>query len=126
MEKEMETFEELAIHASEREVSAVEAERSSIKLKQVEFLADKVGQEFDAVISGVSERGLYVEERTTRAEGMVRVRDLKDDYYTYDEKHYRLVGTRTKKSYQLGDPIRVKLAAARIFERELDFVPAEA
>ncbi|HCR52370.1 TPA: ribonuclease R [Candidatus Kaiserbacteria bacterium] len=122
--QEMQEFDTLALHASEREVAASDAERDSIKMKQVEFLADKVGQEFDAVISGVTERGLYVEEQTTHADGMIRIKDVGDDYFEYDEKHYRLVGRRTKKAFQLGDPIRVKLIAARIPEKELDFVPA--
>jgi ribonuclease R len=119
--KEVEELDELAFHASEREAAAVDAERDSIKMKQVEFLLERVGEEFDAVISGASDRGLYVELNETRAEGMVRIRDIGDDYYTYDEKRYRLVGTRTKTEYALGDPIRVKLMAARLAERELDF-----
>lgn len=122
-EKEMQEFDSLALHASEREVAASDAERDSIKMKQVEFLTDKVGQEFDAVISGVTERGLYVEEQTTHADGMIRINDVGDDYFEYDEKHYQLLGRRTRKSYRLGDPIRVKLTAARIPEKELDFVP---
>lgn len=126
---EMQEFDALAVHASEREVAAADAERDSIKMKQVEFLADKVGQEFDAVISGVTDRGLYVEEQTTHADGMINIRVLGElpgatpDYFEYEEKQYRLVGRRTKKSYQLGDPIRVRLTAARTHEKELDFVP---
>ena len=121
--QEMSEFDKLAIHASEREVAAASAERDSIKMKQVEFLADKIGQEFDAVISGVTERGLYVEEQTTHADGMIRIKDVGDDYFEYDEKHYQLVGKRTHKAYRLGDPIRVRLEAARVMEKELDFVP---
>ena len=120
---EMQEFDKLAVHASEREVSASEAERDSIKMKQVEFLAGHVGEEFDAVISGVTERGLYVEEQTTHADGMIRIKDVGDDYFEYDEKHYQLLGKRTRKSYRLGDPIKVKLMAARIAEKELDFAP---
>jgi ribonuclease R len=90
-------------------------------MKLVEFMADKVGQEFDAVISGVSDRGLYVEIKETRAEGMITIRSLGDDYFEHDEKRYRIVGRRTKKEYALGDPIRVKLVAARIPDKELDF-----
>jgi ribonuclease R len=116
----------LATHSSEREVSATEAERDSIKMKQVEFLSERIGEEFDAVISGVSDRGLYVELKETRAEGMIRIRDVGDDFYTYDEKRYRIVGERTKKEYALGDPIKVKLLAARIAEKELDFGIANA
>jgi len=122
--KEMSEFKELAVHSSEREVSAAEAERDSIKLKVVEFMADKVGQEFDAVISGVSDRGIYVELNETHAEGMIRIRDLGDDFFIFDEPRYRVVGERTQKAFRLGDPIRVKLMAARIFERELDFALA--
>ena len=92
-------------------------------MKQVEFLSERVGEEFDAVISGVTERGLYVEEQTTHADGMIRIKDVGDDYFEYDEKNYQLLGKRTNKSYRLGDPIRVKLLAARLAEKELDFVP---
>lgn len=120
---EMQKFDALSLHASEREVAASDAERDSIKMKQVEFLSGRLNEEFDAVISGVTERGLYVEEQTTHSDGMIRIKDVGDDYFEYDEKHYRLVGRRTKKVYQLGDPIRVRLMAARVAEKELDFVP---
>lgn len=119
--EELAEFDALALHSSEREVAAAEAERDSVKMKQVEYLEGRVGEEFDAVISGVSDRGLYVELNETRAEGMVRIRDVGNDYFTYDEKRYRLVGERTKVQYSLGDPIRVKLLAARVPEKELDF-----
>ncbi|MEK7179486.1 MAG: ribonuclease R, partial [Patescibacteria group bacterium] len=107
--QEMQAFDTLALHASEREVAASDAERDSIKMKQVEFLAGRIGEEFDAVISGVTERGLYVEEQTTHADGMIRMKDVSDDYFEYEEKNYRLVGRRTKKVFRLGDPIRVRL-----------------
>jgi len=118
---ELAEFDALALHSSEREVAAAEAERDSIKMKQVEYLETRIGEEFDAVISGVSDRGLYVELKETRAEGMVRIRDVGNDYYVYDEKRYRLVGERTKTQFALGDPVRVKLMAARVAEKELDF-----
>ncbi len=114
-------LDQLALHSSEREVGAAQAERDSIKMKQVEYMADKVGQEFNAVISGVSDRGIYVELKDSHAEGMVRIRDLGNDYYVHDEKRYRIVGERTKVQFALGDAIRVKLVAARVMERELDF-----
>ncbi len=120
-QKDIEEFERLAQHSSEREVGAAEAERDSIKMKQVEYLAPRIGEEFAGVISGVTERGLYVELTQSRADGMVRVTNLGNDYFTYDEKRYRLVGTRTQKEYRLGDPVKVRLIAARIPERELDF-----
>lgn len=119
-------LDELALHSTEREINATEAERDSIKMKQVEYLENRIGEEFDAVISGVSDRGMYVELKETRAEGMVRMRDIGDDYFTYDEKRYRLVGERTKKQYALGDPIKVKLLAARVAEKELDFAVVES
>ena len=121
--EEMQAFEKLAIHSSEREVAAASAERESIKMKQVEFLSEHLGETFDAVISGVTERGLYVEDQVTHADGMIRIKDIGDDYFEYDEKHYQLVGKRTHKAYRLGDPIKVKLTAARVMEKELDFVP---
>jgi ribonuclease R len=120
---EMQDFDKLAVHASEREVAASDAERDSIKMKQVEFLTGRIGEEFDAVISGVTDRGLYVELAETHADGMINVRNVGDDFFEYEEKQYRLVGRRTHKSYRLGDPIRVRLIAARIAEKELDFVP---
>jgi ribonuclease R len=123
--KDMQEFEELARHSSEREVSATEAERDSIKMKQVEYLETRVGEDFDAVISGVSDRGLYVELKETRAEGMVSIRNIGNDFYTHDQKSYRLVGERTKTQYRLGDPIQVTLVSARVPERELDFAIAK-
>jgi len=123
--KDIEEFERLSEHSSEREVNAAEAERDSIKLKQVEYLAPKVGETFEGVISGVTERGLFVELNESRADGMVRIQNLGDDYFTYDEKRYRLYGERTQKEYRLGDPIAVRLIAARIPERELDFELAQ-
>ena len=122
-EKEMAEFDEIARHSSEREVAAADAERDSVKMKQVEFLAGRIGEEFDAVISGVTDRGLYIEENETRADGMIRIKDIGDDYFDYDEKRFRLVGKKTNKVYQLGDPIKVKLIAARPMDKELDFVP---
>jgi ribonuclease R len=121
--QEMQEFDKIALHSSEREVAAADAERDSVKMKQVEFLANRVGETFDAVISGVTAHGLYVEEQTTHADGMIRIKDVGDDFFEYEEKNYRLVGRRTKKVYQLGDPVKVKLTAARIAEKELDFVP---
>ena len=119
--EELAELDALAVHSSEREAAAVEAERDSIKMKQVEYMMEHIGEEFDAVISGVSDRGIYVELNDSRAEGMIRVRDIGDDYFVYDEKRYRLVGERTKVEYALGSPLRVKLTDARLAERELDF-----
>lgn len=119
--KAFDELDQLALHSSEREVAAAEAERDSIKMKQVEFLAEHIGETFEGVISGVTERGLYVELNETHADGMVRINTLGNEFFTYDEKRYRLVGERTQKAYALGDPVTVKLIAARVLERELDF-----
>jgi ribonuclease R len=102
-------------------MEAAEAERSSIKYKQVEYMAERVGQEFDATVSGVSEWGIYVEEANTKAEGMVKLRDMKDDFYELDQKSYAVVG-KSGKRYQLGDKVRVKLINADPENKKLDFM----
>lgn len=117
--------EEACKHCSNMESLAVNAERSSIKYKQVEFMADKVGMIFDGVISGVTEWGLYVELSENACEGMVPIRDLVDDYYEYDEKTYSLLGTRKKHRYCLGDPLRIKVTKANLDRKQLDFTPVE-
>jgi ribonuclease R len=116
--------EEACKHCSDMESLAVSAERSSIKYKQVEFMADKVGMIFDGVVSGVTEWGLYV-ELTNACEGMVPIRDLADDYYEYDEKTYSLIGTRKKQRYCLGDALKVKVTKANLDRKQLDFTLAE-
>ena len=118
---ELDNYERLAIFSSEREIEAAEAERESIKYKQVEFMRGKVGQIFEGIISGVTEWGMYVEEKETKAEGLVRIRDIGDDYFVLDKKNYRIVGERTKKTYSLGDPLRVKLSAADLDTRTIDW-----
>jgi ribonuclease R len=118
---ELAKYQRLCDESSEREMEAAEAERSSIKYKQVEYMAERVGQEFDATVSGVSEWGVYVEEVNTKAEGMVKLRDMKDDFYELDEKTYSIVAKSGKKRYQLGDKVRVKLVAADPENKKLDF-----
>jgi ribonuclease R len=112
-------------HASEMERKAMEAEWASIKYKQVEFLADKIGEVYDGVISGVTEWGLYIELVHCKCEGMISNRDLHDDFYEYDEDNYRLVGKRMGKIYQLGDEIKVEIGRANLAKRQLDFFPAD-
>lgn len=119
--KEMQRYERLSIQSSEREMYAVKAERDSIKYKQVEFMRDKVGQEFDGVITGVTDWGIYVEEKQSKAEGMIRLASLSSDYYTHEASKYRVKGDRTGKTYALGDEVRVKLTRADLEERQLDF-----
>jgi ribonuclease R len=115
------TYEKAVEHANEREIQSVEAERESIKYKQVEFMRDKVGQIFDAVITGVSKYGAYVEEDETQASGMVNVRNMGDDFYSLDEKAYAMVGAKSGKRYQLGSEVKVKLLGADLDKKQLDF-----
>ena len=103
------------------EMVASNAERSSIKYKQVEFMKDTLGQVFDGVVSGVTEWGLYVELNDNKCEGLVPIRDLDDDYYEFDDKNYCLLGRRTKRIYRLGDAITVKVAQANLERKRLDF-----
>lgn len=108
-------------HSSEMEQLAANAERASIRYKQVEFLADRLGEEYDGVISGVTEWGLYVEIDENKCEGLIPIRDLDDDYYELDEKNYCLVGRRKRRTYRLGDAVRVQIAAANLEKKQLDF-----
>ena len=114
-------YQRLCDDSSERELEAAEAERASIKYKQVEYMQEHIGEEFDAIVSGVSEWGIYVEEANTKAEGMVKLRDMKDDFYEINEKLYAIVGKRTGKKYSLGDKIRVRLVASDPERKTLDF-----
>jgi len=117
-------YEAMLMYVTEREIFATDAERASIKWKQVEYMQTKVGQEFEATITGVTEWGIYVEEKETRSDGMIRMRDLSDDFYILDEKNYCLIGKHKKKKYALGDVMKVKLVKANVAERQLDFVVA--
>lgn len=113
--------EEQCDHCSEMEQLAANAERASIKYKQVEFMSDKIGKTFDGVISGVTEWGLYVELNENKCEGLVPIRDLDDDYYEFDEKNYCLAGKRRKRIYRLGDPLTIKVIHANLERKQLDF-----
>ncbi len=117
-------YEELCQHSSDMEQLAANAERASIKYKQVEFMSAYLGYTFDGVISGVTEWGIYVELTANKCEGMIPIRDLDDDYYTFDDKNYCLVGRRYHKRYQLGDELTVKVAKANLDKKQLDFVIA--
>lgn len=115
------TLQIIADEASDKEITVAEAERESIRYKQVEFMQNKVGQTFDATISGVTEWGMYVEDPETKVEGMVRLKDMEGDFYEIDEKNYCIVGQRTKKKFSLGDKIKVKLVASDLERKTLDF-----
>lgn len=119
--KELARYENLAIQCSEREMRAVKAERDSIKYKQVEFMQDKIGQVFDGLITGVTDRGIYVQDKVTMAEGMVRLSTVKKDFLVYEADKYRLRGSRTGLTYALGDEVRMKLTRANLEDRQLDF-----
>lgn len=114
-------YEQQCVHASEREIIAAEAERASVKYKLVEFMQDKIGQEFDAHVSGVTEWGMYAEIEPTKVEGMIPLRTIKSDYFEFDEKNFRLVGRRTRKIYTLGDPVRIRVKSTSLEQKLLDY-----
>ena len=120
-----EYYEELCEHASDMEQIAAQAERDSIKYKMVEFMADKIGNEYDAHISGITSYGIYCEIDENHCEGMVPLHDLDDDYYEFDERNYCLIGRRHHHRYQLGDPVRIVVAKANVEKKQLDFSLAE-
>ena len=114
-------YEGMCEQSSKMEEVAAQAERASIKYKQVEFMSDKIGQVFEGVISGISDWGIYVELNETKCEGLVPMRDLDDDYYEFDEKNYCLRGRRDHHVHQLGDALKVKIARADLEKKQLDF-----
>ncbi len=116
-----EYYEELCEHSSNMEIIAQNAERDSIKYKMVEYMADKIGNKYDAHISGITSYGIYCEIDENHCEGMVPMHDLDDDYYDFDERNYCLVGRRHHHKYQLGDPIKIIVAKANIEKKQLDF-----
>ena len=121
----VQSLEDECKHASDMEQLAANAERASIKYKQVEFMGERLGEEYDGVISGITEWGLHVEINENKCEGLVPIRDLEDDYYEFDEKNYCLMGRRKHRIYRLGDPIRIKVARANLERKQLDFALVE-
>ncbi len=118
-------YEELCEHSSDMEQIAQNAERDSIKYKMVEFMADKIGEEYDAHISGITSYGIYAEIDENHCEGLIPMRDLDDDYYDFDERNFCLVGRRRHHKYQLGDAVRIKVAKANMERKLLDFALAD-
>ena len=116
-----ETYSKLCKYASEREIVAAEAERSSIKYKLVEFMQDKVGYTFGGHVSGLTEWGMYVEIEPTKIEGMVPLRDIRSDFFEFDQDHYRLVGRRSGIVYNLGDPVRIRVKKTNLEQKLLDY-----
>lgn len=118
-------LEEACIHSSNREQLATKAERDSIKYMQVKFMEDKIDQSFNGVISGVTDRGIYVEIIENKCEGLVKISEIKGDYFIYDEQSHSLVGEKTKKNYQLGDLVQITVKKADLLRRQLDFILTE-
>jgi len=114
-------YEEKCKHASEMERKALQAERASIKYKQAEYLLDKIGQEFNGLISGVSKWGIFVELDGNKCEGMVSLKYLDDDFYYLDEENYRVIGHQLGKDYKLGDPIRIRVKKIDLAKKQMDF-----
>ena len=118
-------LEDISNHISETERNAIEAERLSVKRKQIEYLKEHVGEEFHAIISGITYFGMFVKISEILAEGLIRLRDLEGDFYVYDEKKYALIGRKSKKQFRLGDKVQVKLIRVDIEKSELDFIIPE-
>jgi len=116
-----ESYEKMCGHSSQMEKKAADAERTSIKYKQAEFLQDQIGTVYTGIISGVTEWGMYVEIEENKCEGMVRLRDITDDFYSLDEKNYAIIGQRKKKRYQLGDEVEIKVKTVNLAKRQIDF-----
>lgn len=120
--KEMwEYYDRVCLHSSQREKEAADAERASIKYKQVEYMSTRVGKVFDGTITGVSQNGIFIEEKETRCEGTARLRDLGSDYFEYNEKEMAIVGKRTRKTFRIGDSVKFKVTNADIVKRLLDY-----
>ena len=119
--EEKNRWEELCKHSSNREHLATEAERSSIKYKLAEYMQDKVGQEFEGSVSGITEWGMYVEIEPTKVEGMVMLREIKEDFFIYDEKNYCLIGKSTRKRFTLGDKVRIKVSKTNLEQKLIDY-----
>lgn len=119
---ERESYERIARGASEQEKRAADAERASIKYKQVEYMSRYLGKNFEGVISGIKEWGIYVEEIETKCEGLVRMRDLKEDFYILDEKKMQLVGQKNKKCYRLGDRVKIKVKQVDMEKKTIDYI----
>ncbi len=114
-------FEQQCKHASEREVIAADAERDSIKYKLVEYMQDKIGNEYDGHVSGLTEWGMYVEIEPTKVEGMIALRDIRTDFFDFDEERYRIVGRHTRKVYKLGDPVRIRVKDTNLDQKLIDY-----
>ena len=118
---DLDDFEKKCEHSSQMEKKAAEAERASVKYKQAEYLKDQIGEIFSGVVSGVTEWGMYVELIENKCEGMIRLRDMDDDFYILDQANYCIIGQRKKKKFQLGDELRVKVKSIDLVKKQIDF-----
>ena len=118
---EKSSYEEKCKHSSEREQLATEAERSSIKYKMVEFMQDKIGEIYEGTISGITEWGMFVEINDNKVEGLIPLREIKEDYLIFDEELYHLIGKRSRVRFRLGDPVKIKVVKASLEQKQLDF-----
>ena len=119
--KNADKYEKRCMHASEMERRAVDAERASVKYKQVEFMQDKIGKEFEGVVSGLTDWGIYVEIVDNKCEGMVSIKSISDDYYEFDEEEYRIFGRHTGRQFEIGDAVRIEVVNANLSRRQLDY-----
>jgi ribonuclease R len=119
--KNAEKYETRCVHASEMERRAVEAERASVKYKQVEFMQDKVGKIFDGVVSGLTDWGIYVEIVENKCEGMVSIKSIVDDFYEFNEEEYMIVGRQSGRKFEIGDEVRIEVMNANLSRRQLDY-----
>jgi len=120
-EKNISFYENACSHSTEQEIKAAEAERDGRKYKQIEYMLDKVGQIFNGQITGVAEWGIYAEDTETKAEGMIKLSTLADDFYVLDPKKYAIVGEKNKKVYSLGQKVKIKLVSADLDKRQMDY-----
>ena len=118
-------LDEICKHSSEQERNATNAERQSVRIKQVEYMKNRIGDIFTGVISGVTNFGMFIELTENLAEGLIRLRDMENDFYEYNEKQYSLVGMRTGKVYRLGDKVKVQVIRVDEARREIDFLLVE-
>ncbi|HUH33906.1 MAG TPA: RNB domain-containing ribonuclease, partial [Daejeonella sp.] len=116
-----EAYEKMSFHSSQMEKKAADAERASVKYKQAEYLENNVGEKYNGIISGLTEWGMYVEIIENKCEGMIRLRDINDDFYVLDEKNYCIIGQRKKKKYQLGDEVTIMVKRVDLSKRQIDF-----
>jgi len=117
----MNEYRSLATHSSEMEKLAADAERASIKFKQAEYMSERVGKEFNGIISGVAEWGVFVEEEETKCEGLIRISDLGNDYYIFERDKYRIIGKQSHEKFTLGDKLKFRVKAVDLEKKSIDY-----